>query len=95
MVKLPMTIALMLTATVAAQAGAATLTWHETTPERSDDVLLNPGMGLYLQHPPLDAAPDEWFMQVADVAYGYYSQAMFLASSRLPCARRRLARAVA
>lgn len=41
----------------------------ETVPPLSQDVLLNPRMGLYLQHPPTDAKPDEWFMQIADVAY--------------------------
>ncbi|NUQ02211.1 MAG: hypothetical protein HUU35_20375, partial [Armatimonadetes bacterium] len=38
-------------------------------PPLSDDVLLNPGMGLYLQYPPLDTTADEWFMQIADIAY--------------------------
>jgi hypothetical protein len=41
----------------------------EFTPPTSDDILFNPGMGLYLQYPPLDAKPDEWFMQVCDIAY--------------------------
>ncbi len=53
----------------AAASEPPALEWVETTPEPNDDVLFNPGMGLYLQHPPLDAEPDEWFMQVADIAY--------------------------
>ena len=42
------------------------------TPTPSDEVLLNPGMGLYLQaggrfgyRPP----PDEWYLPIADIAY--------------------------
>ncbi|MBC8443103.1 DUF4832 domain-containing protein [PVC group bacterium] len=45
------------------------LEWQELSLAPTDDVLLNPGMGLYMQHPPLDAEADEWFMQVADIAY--------------------------
>ena len=41
----------------------------EFIPAASDDVLFNPGMGLYLQYPPLDAKADEWFMGVCDIAY--------------------------
>lgn len=41
----------------------------ETAPPASDEVLFNPGMGLYLQYPPLDCKPDEWFMPVCDIAY--------------------------
>jgi len=41
----------------------------ELTPTVSNDVLLNPRMGLYLQHPTLDSKPDEWFMQICDIAY--------------------------
>lgn len=39
------------------------------TPPTTDEVLFNPGMGLYLQYPPMDAKPDEWFMQLCDIAY--------------------------
>ncbi len=39
------------------------------TPAPSDEVLFNPGMGLYLQYPPLDSQPDEWFMKLSDIAY--------------------------
>ena len=38
-------------------------------PKASDAVLLNPHMGLYLQHPPTDAKPDEWFMKTSGIAY--------------------------
>ncbi|MCE5238996.1 DUF4832 domain-containing protein [bacterium] len=41
----------------------------ELKPPASDEVIFNPGMGLYLQYPPLDAKPDEWFMQLCDIAY--------------------------
>lgn len=41
----------------------------ELTPPLSDDILFNPRMGLYLQYPPLDAQPDEWFMDISDIAY--------------------------
>jgi len=39
------------------------------TPEPTDEVLFNSGMGVYLQYPPLDSRSDEWFMQIADIAY--------------------------
>ena len=45
------------------------LTLVETTPPLSNDVLFNPRMGLYLQYPPTDAKPDEWFMGISDIAY--------------------------
>jgi len=38
-------------------------------PPLSGAVLHNPGMGLYLQYPTVDAKPDEWFMQLSDIAY--------------------------
>ncbi len=41
----------------------------ETVPAPTDEVLFNPGMGLYLQYPPLDARADEWFMALCDIAY--------------------------
>jgi hypothetical protein len=41
----------------------------ETVPALSDEVLLNPRMGLYLQYPPLTAKADDWFMKIAGVAY--------------------------
>lgn len=39
------------------------------TPPASDAVIFNPDMGLYLQYPPMDSAPDEWYMQIGDIAY--------------------------
>lgn len=41
----------------------------ETTPASTRDVLFNPGMGLYLQYPPLDSKPEEWHMAICDIAY--------------------------
>jgi hypothetical protein len=41
----------------------------EFVPTATDEVLFNPGMGLYLQYPPLDAKADEWFMGLCDIAY--------------------------
>lgn len=41
----------------------------ELVPAVSDEVLFNPGMGLYLQYPPLDAKADEWFMGLCGIAY--------------------------
>jgi len=41
----------------------------EFKPPASDEILFNPGMGLYLQYPPLDCKPDEWFMRICDIAY--------------------------
>jgi len=38
-------------------------------PAPVDDVLLNPGMGLYMQHPPTDLHPDHWMNEIADIAY--------------------------
>jgi len=55
--------------TVSAFAQEAPPGMVEFTPPASDEVLFNPGMGLYLQYPPLDAKPDEWFMQICDIAY--------------------------
>ncbi|MBT3381319.1 MAG: DUF4832 domain-containing protein [Lentisphaerae bacterium] len=31
--------------------------------------IFNLGMGLYLQHPPMDSGADEWYMQIGDIAY--------------------------
>ena len=62
-------IVALLGAACAGTCRAADLSWVEVAPEPTDAVLFNPGMGLYLQYPPLDAKPDEWFMQVADIAY--------------------------
>ncbi|NPV48864.1 MAG: DUF4832 domain-containing protein [Armatimonadetes bacterium] len=50
-------------------AETAGLETRELTPAPSTEVLFNPGMGLYLQYPPTDAQPDEWFMRLADIAY--------------------------
>lgn len=52
---------------LAQQAPAPALV--ELTPQLSNDILFNPRLGLYLQYPPTDAKPDEWFMQVCDIAY--------------------------
>jgi hypothetical protein len=41
----------------------------EFIPALSDEVLFNPGMGLYLQYPPLEVKADEWFMGICDIAY--------------------------
>lgn len=41
----------------------------QVTPALTDEVLLNPRMGLYLQYPPLTAKPEDWFMKIAGVAY--------------------------
>lgn len=38
-------------------------------PALSDEILHNPGMGIYLQYPPMDARSDEWFMGLSDIAY--------------------------
>ena len=67
--KLSVMLCLALATVAVAQAQAPTPKWVETVPKLTDDILFNPGMGLYLQHPPLDAKPDEWFMKVADIAY--------------------------
>ncbi|MCC7491003.1 MAG: carbohydrate binding domain-containing protein [Fimbriimonadaceae bacterium] len=42
---------------------------RQLTPQLSNEVLQNPFMGVYLQYPPLDAKPDEWFMGLSDIAY--------------------------
>lgn len=68
MPKAMVVIAAGLLASWAAAQGPA-LPWSEFTPDLTDEVLFNPGMGLYLQYPPLDAEPDEWFMRAADTAY--------------------------
>jgi hypothetical protein len=41
----------------------------ELIPTTNDEVLFNPGMGLYLQYPPLDAKADERLMGLCDIAY--------------------------
>ena len=56
-------------ASARAGSGAGAFRWREHKPEVTDEVLFNPGMGLYLQHPPMDSRPDEWFMKAADIAY--------------------------
>lgn len=70
---LPLSLALLLLAGLAAAqepaAPAAAPGLVETVPALSNDVLLSPHMGLYLQYPPLDAKPDEWFMSLCDIAY--------------------------
>lgn len=53
----------------AALEAAEALPRAEFVPPLSDEVLFNPGMGLYLQYPPLDAKADEWFMDLCDIAY--------------------------
>lgn len=63
-----MPLALLLCLLVLTSAcGAQNMT--DFAPKLSDDVLFNPGMGLYLQYPPMDAQADEWFMQIHDIAY--------------------------
>jgi hypothetical protein len=49
--------------------GAAAKAPVEFIPRQSDAILLNPHMGLYLQHPPTDATADEWFMKASGIAY--------------------------
>ncbi|MEN6642213.1 MAG: hypothetical protein ABFE08_07185, partial [Armatimonadia bacterium] len=67
---MPTRLSLLLIATLcAAVALAQPPTPQTVTPTLSSDPLFNPGMGLYLQYPPLDAKPDEWFMRIADIAY--------------------------
>jgi len=51
------------------QSGAAGFRWRDYAPRLTDEVLFNPGMGLYLQYPPMDSRPSEWFMKTADIAY--------------------------
>lgn len=58
----------MLTAALSA-VGSAEEPLVVFEPQPTDAVLFNPGMGLYLQHPPTDAKPKEWFLQIADIAY--------------------------
>ncbi len=41
----------------------------EFVPERSEDVLFNPRVGLYMQHPPMELPANHWLMQIADIAY--------------------------
>lgn len=41
----------------------------ESLPELSDEVLLNPGMGLYMQYPPLDVPDDHWLVRMSGIAY--------------------------
>lgn len=60
---------LLLAGTAWAQAAEGGANMREITPAVSDDILFNPGMGLYLQYPSLDSKPDEWFMKVCDIAY--------------------------
>lgn len=43
--------------------------WQEVTPAASSEPLLNPGMGIYLQYPPMDSTADEWFVRIAGTAY--------------------------
>ena len=68
----------VLLAFAAAQSGAQeearslkALSWAEATPRPTDEVLMNPGMGLYLQcGPRLSEVPDDaWFLKIADIAY--------------------------
>jgi len=60
------TVAASLTAQVASPEAPGLAEW---VPPPTDEVLFNPGMGLYLQYPPLDAKADEWFMGLCDIAY--------------------------
>jgi len=41
----------------------------EIYPQTTDEVLLNPGMGLYLAAGGYQPKPDAWFMKIADIAY--------------------------
>ncbi|MGI5923690.1 MAG: DUF4832 domain-containing protein [Lentisphaeria bacterium] len=44
----------------------------ELRPAASDDILFNPGMGVYHQYPPKDLSPEHWSNQVCGVAYCRY-----------------------
>jgi len=54
---------------VLSAAPARAVTMRTFVPETTDEVLHNPGMGVYLMSPPADSRPDEWYMRLADVAY--------------------------
>ncbi|MCP4745133.1 MAG: hypothetical protein GY874_03180 [Desulfobacteraceae bacterium] len=43
--------------------------WKKTTPLTSDEVLFNPGMGLYLHFSSFDADANEWFMKILNIVY--------------------------
>ena len=67
---MPLRLTLLLIVSLcAAAASAQSPNLQTVTPAPSTEPLLNPGMGLYLQYPPLDAKPDEWFMRLCDIAY--------------------------
>ena len=51
------------------EAAPGALDMAEFVPELTDEVLFNPRMGLYLAHPALEAEPDDWTRQIADIAY--------------------------
>ncbi|MFC1716794.1 DUF4832 domain-containing protein [Candidatus Poribacteria bacterium] len=42
---------------------------QEIYPQTTDNVLLNPGIGLYLAGGSYQPEPDAWFMKIADIAY--------------------------
>jgi hypothetical protein len=48
---------------------AENLEMTEVIPQTTDDVLLNPGMGLYLAPGGYQPKSDAWFMKIADIAY--------------------------
>ncbi|MFQ6098495.1 MAG: carbohydrate binding domain-containing protein [Armatimonadota bacterium] len=68
-------VLLCLTATRAsaqqAPSSRAPVAWVDLTPEPTDDVLINPGMGLYLQCGPrfVEVPEDAWFLDIANIAY--------------------------
>lgn len=44
----------------------------ELRPAASDDILFNPGMGVYHQYPPMGLSPEHWSNEVCGVAYCRY-----------------------
>ena len=68
-IQLLVLITLLLLIVSVPKAMAENFEMTEITPQTTDDVLLNPGMGLYLAAGGYQPKPDAWFMNIADIAY--------------------------
>jgi hypothetical protein len=68
-IQLLVLITLLLLIVSVPKAMAENFEMTEITPQTTDDVLLNPGMGLYLAAGGYQPKPEAWFMKIADIAY--------------------------
>lgn len=67
-----MTRRVALSLVLACASAAVSAAQVELRPAASDDILFNPGMGVYHQYPPMGLSPEHWSNEVCGVAYCRY-----------------------